>query len=199
MHPTHAFTIRLYEHIEPLDRGSRYEDPLQAAFDAGGLGTISGGGSHLSESGEIDFAEIEVDATDGSRAITTAIETLEAAGAPQGSEIREGSAILRTFGQLQCLAVYLDGVSLPDEVYAALDFEALTSALAQGAGVESYRGFWQGPQETGLYFFGPDGEAMFRGVEHVLLTVPIGQNARVVVRHGKPDLRPRTVRIPRTT
>ena len=34
-------------------------------------------------------------------------------------------------------------------------------------------------------------------VEPVLRRLPIGQNARVVVRHGKAALEPREVRIPR--
>jgi hypothetical protein len=29
---------RLHEHIEPIDRGSRYEDPLQAALDEKEIG-----------------------------------------------------------------------------------------------------------------------------------------------------------------
>ena len=65
------------------------------------------------------------------------------------------------------------------------------------AGPESFRGFWQGPEETGLYFFGPDAEAMFTKVEPLLRELPIGQNARVVIRRGKETLDPRTVRMPR--
>jgi hypothetical protein len=105
--------------------------------------------------------------------------------------------VLRDFGKLQCLAIYLDGTSLPDEVYADLDFEAVVAALGAAAGDNSYRGLWQGPEETGMFFFGPDAEAMFARVEPVLHGFPIGQNARVVVRHGKQSLRPREVRMPR--
>jgi hypothetical protein len=38
---------------------------------------------------------------------------------------------------------------------------------------------------------------MLARVEPVLRRLPIGQNARVVVRHGKPSLHPREVRMPR--
>ena len=105
--------------------------------------------------------------------------------------------MLREFGKLQCLAIYLDGNSLPDEVYANLDFEAVVAVIGAAAGADSYRGFWQGPQETGMFFFGPVAEAMFARVEPVLRGVPIGQNARVVIRHGKQSLRPRELRMPR--
>jgi hypothetical protein len=45
----------------------------------------------------------------------------------------------------------------------------------------------QGPQEAGILFFGPDVDAMFARVEPLLTTLPIGQNARVVVRDGKKE------------
>src|SRR5688500_5417605 len=95
------------------------------------------------------------------------------------------------------VAIFLDGVSLPDDVYANLDFGAVVSALGDAAGPDSFHGSWQGPEETGLFFFGADAEAMFRRIEPVLRALPIGQNARVVIRHGKPAFQPRTVRMPR--
>jgi hypothetical protein len=33
------------QHIEPLDRGDRYEDPLQATLEKVGIGRVTGGGS----------------------------------------------------------------------------------------------------------------------------------------------------------
>jgi len=126
-----SLTIRRYEHVEPLERGSRYEDPLEAALSRDGLGAIAGGGSLVSEEGEIEYAEIEVDTTDENLAITRMIEVLEAAGAPQGSVISRGNTVLRSFGRLQCLAVYLDGLTLPDEVYADLDFDAVVAQLGE--------------------------------------------------------------------
>ena len=100
-------------------------------------------------------------------------------------------------GTQQCVAVFLDGVTLPDEVYETLDFDGVVCDLGTAAGDASYRGFWQGAEETGLFFFGPDADALFARVEPVLRRLPIGQNARVVVRYGKPTLHPRELRIPR--
>jgi len=34
----HVVLARLYEHIEPIDRGERYEDPLQAALEHANIG-----------------------------------------------------------------------------------------------------------------------------------------------------------------
>ena len=195
----HLVLARVYEHIEPIDRGERYEDPLDEAIKQRGVGRVTGGGSQLDELGAITFADIEIELADLEASLQVVANALEAAGAPQGSELLLASdeRVLREFGTLQCLAVFLDGTSLPDEVYAELDFDAVVEEIGAAAGDGSFRGAWQGPEETGLFFFGPDADAMVARVEPVLRRLPIGQNARVVVRYGKPGLKPREVRLPR--
>ena len=195
----HLILARVYEHIGPIDRGDRYEDPLGDILEKAGIGRVTGGGSQLDELGGITYADIEIELANVDDALPIVADALEAAGAPQGSELIQASddRVLREFGKLQCLAIYLDGTSLPDEVYAELDFDAVVEEIGTAAGDDSFRGFWQGPEETGLFYFGPDAEAMFARVEPVLRRLPIGQNARVVVRHGKESLGPREVRMPR--
>ena len=195
----HLVLARLYEYIEPIDRGDRYEDPLQDALEKAGAGRVTGGGSQLDELGGISYVDIEIELANLDDALRTVTGALEAAGAPQGSELMLASdeRVLREFGTQQCLAVFLDGTSLPDEVYAELDFEAVVEEIGAAAGAGSFRGFWQGPEETGLFLFGSDAEAMLARVEPVLRRLPIGENARVVVRYGKPGLQPREIRMPR--
>jgi hypothetical protein len=105
--------------------------------------------------------------------------------------------VIRELGGRQSVAVYLDGVTLPDEVYANLDFDDLIDRLSDAAGADSYHGCWQGAQETGLFFFGDDAESMCSRLEPVLREMPIGQNARVVVRAARSDSPTRTVHLPR--
>jgi hypothetical protein len=195
----HVVLARLYEHIEPIDRGDRYEDPLQAVLENSGRGRVTGGGSQLNELGGIEYADVELELSNLDEAVGVVVDALERAGAPQGSEILDATdgRVLREFGKQQCLAIYLDGVSLPDDVYANLDFDAVVAEIGAAAGDDSFRGIWQGNEETGVFFFGPDAEAMFGQVEPVLRRLPIGQNARVVIRAGKPGLTPREVRMPR--
>lgn len=195
----HLVLARFYEHIQPIDRGVRYEDPLQAVLESKGLGNVSGGGSLLNKLGGIDYVDVEIELANFDEALDVVAETLESLGAPAGSELLEASSerVLREFGKQQCLAIYLDGVSLPDEVYSNLDFEAVVNEIAAAAGDDSYHGFWQANEETGLFFFGADAEAMFSRVEPLLRRLPIGQNARVVIRAGKRSLNPREVRMPR--
>src|SRR5262245_15833677 len=163
----HVVLARLYEHIEPIDRGDRYEDPLQAVLEQANIGRVTGGGSQLNDVGGIAYAEVEIEVANLDGALGVVVDALEKAGAPQGSELINvsDSQVLRQFGRQQCLAIFLDGMTLPEEVYADLDFEAVVSELGAAAGDGSNRGFWQGPEETGLFFFGPDAEAMFARVE----------------------------------
>ena len=187
---------RVYEHIEPLDRGTRYEDPLDAALRERGLGEVAGGGSQLTDTGEIEFADVEINVTNLDDALPVIVSTLEASGAPTGTELIGNAGVLRRLGRQQSVAVYLDGATLPDEVYADLDFDQLVDDLTTAAGEGSYHGYWQGPTETGLFFFGPDAEAMFTRIESLLRALPIGQNARVAVRTSRGQDGERTVRMP---
>ena len=188
---------RLYEHVEPIDRGERYEDPLDDALKGAGLGTVTGGGSQLGELGEIEFADVEIEVANVDAALPVIIEHMERAGAPVGSELLMEGGAVKVFGAQQSVAVYLDGVSLPDDVYANLDFGVTVDQLTSAAGEGSFHGFWQGAEETGLFFFGSDAEAVWSRLEPVLSAMPIGQNARIVVRPARDAARHRTVRLPR--
>ena len=195
----HLVVARLYEHIGPIDRGERYEDPLHAVLESRSLGRVTGGGSQLNEQGGIEFADVEIELADLDGAVQVVTTALEGAGAPQGSELIDASdsRVISEFGRQQCLAIFLDGATLPEQVYADLDFDVVVAEIGAAAGEDSFRGAWQGPEETGLFYFSPDAEAMFARVEPVLARLPIGQNARVVVRHGKASFEPRDVRMPR--
>jgi len=193
----HFVLARFYEHIGPIDRGDRYEDPLNEVLEAAKIGRVTGGGSQLTEDGRIEFADIEIELLDLDGALQTAVQALERAGAPQGSEIQLDGGVLREFGSSQCVAVYLDGVTLPEEVYADLDFDQLIAELDSVAGEGSYRGHWQGNEETGLFFFAPNAEELFTRIHPALSALPIGQNARIVVNEGKSSSPSRTVRLPR--
>jgi hypothetical protein len=197
----HAVTARIWEPIQPIARGERYEDPLQAELQRAKLGAVDGGGSQLTKLGEILFAELELQLANLDSAVDLTKRVLEEAGAPQGSELRfsDPGRTPVPFGSQQGLAIYLDGVSLPPDVYANLDLAAVVKQIEDtlGLGGKSLRGSWAGPEETSLYFYGPDAAHMFGRLEPLLRKLPICQNARVVLRHGNPDLAPETVRLPR--
>lgn len=192
---------RLWEPIQPIDRGDRYEDPLQEALEKEGLGEVTGGGSLLGNNGEIEYVDIDMElvSTDGIEVVKAA---LEAAGAPAGSLLlyeRDGEHVEVGFGRTQGLAIYLDGVGLPDQVYEQSNIDDLADmiivALGNGA-LGEIHGSWQGPERTAIYIYGRSAEEMFAAVEKVLRDYPLCQNAIVVIGHGRSSPNPREVVIP---
>ena len=198
----HAVFVRIPEPIEPIARGERYEDPLAAALEERGVGIVTGGGSQLGREARIEFVRLDLQLADLNGSLSLVREAMEELGAPIGSMLEfetAGRSESIRFGTQQELAIYLDGASLPDRVYEATDVGVLTGllngALAPTSAGE-VRHEWHGSTESGLFIYGPSAERMFEAVEPVLLTYPLGQNSRVVIRSDA-DVEPREVRIPR--
>jgi hypothetical protein len=199
----HAVSVRLAESIQPVNRGERYEEPLGEALAEHELGAVTGGGSQLSAEGEIRFVRLDLQLANLDRAVTLVRRVVEEAGAPIGSTIEfedDGRAETIEIGTHQAVAIYLDGASLPDEVYEQSDVNVLAGAI--GAALENgtlgeLRDYWEGSTETALYLYGPNAERVFAAVEPVLRGYPLGQNARVVIRPGTKGAEPREIRIPR--
>jgi hypothetical protein len=201
--PEPAFVVAtLWEYIEPLDRGDRYEDPLDEALSEQELGEVCGGGSQLSDTCGIEFVDIEINLTDLEPGLALVRGVLEEQGAPKGSVLRYtrgGEDITVEFGVTECLAVFLDGTGLPDEVYQDSDINVLAdqiNELLAADEIGEIRASWAGPTETAIFIHGRDAERIFSALQPVFNTYPLCQNARVVIRHGKEELQPRTVRIP---
>lgn len=199
---SHFVTARLPESIMPLDRADRYEDPLDDALSPRNLGEVIGGGSQLTGEKEIEFVDIDLELANLDEAVDVVKQVLEEAGAPVGSELRferDGRDVVIPFGRYEGLAIYLDGVSLPDEVYQNSDINELADRISEQitplGGL--IRGSWAGPTETSIYIYGPSAEAVFTQLEPLLCSYPLCQNARVVIGHGKPEPGARTIRIPR--
>lgn len=197
----HLVIARIPEHIEPMDRGARYEDPVQDALAIRELGMVTGGGSRLTAAAEIGYVDVEMALADLDGAVEVVQRILEEAGAPVGSQLlfeQDGREVERPFGMQEGLAVYLDGTTLSEEVYAETDIDALMerlSAAADSAGGE-LRSAWNGPTETALYHYGPSADAMLVALQPVFNEFPICQNARLVIRQAT-DGETRTLRVPR--
>src|SRR4051812_32896330 len=124
--------VRLWEPIMPLDRGERYEDPLDAALSQRGWGEVTGGGSQLTEHKEIEFVDIDLELENLGEAVDLVKRVLEEAGAPVGSELRfekDGKDFIIPFGTQEGLAIYLDGITLPDEVYQSAGINELADQI----------------------------------------------------------------------
>jgi hypothetical protein len=92
------FYVRIPGNIQPVERGERFEDPLQAALDAENLGEVSGGGSQLAGRGKgIEFCGMDVEVIDRDRGLHLIREVMRRLDAPPGTIIEE---YLPTFREL---------------------------------------------------------------------------------------------------
>jgi hypothetical protein len=85
--------VRLAESLQPVLRGARYEDPLNAVLNQQQCGRVVGGGTQLNERMETEFIDIELALADLDGALAVARATLASLNAPVGSTLhfmREG-------------------------------------------------------------------------------------------------------------
>ncbi len=84
--------VKIPESIMPVERGEKYEDPLDIALKKAGVGEVTGGGSQLAEPGKdgsptIDWVGIDVDLTDPATGLPLLKSELKRLGAPQGTTL----------------------------------------------------------------------------------------------------------------
>lgn len=101
-------------------------------------------------------------------------------GLPTGTTVEiHGKAV--ACGELAGVALYLNGTDLPDEVYAASGLQEVVTTLQEALGrVGQLWSYWQGPAETGLYFYGPDGAAIRDVLAAQASVVPLLESSRLV-------------------
>lgn len=84
---SHFVYAKILDAVGPLDRGDKYEDPLQDLLDAEGLGEVTGGGTLQDKSGTILHVGIDIELTDLDRGIPLVAQKLRELGAPAGSTL----------------------------------------------------------------------------------------------------------------
>ena len=99
----------------------------------------------------------------------------------------------------QAVLVYLDGQSLPTEVYEQNDLATLEDQLTEAidsSALGEFDGNEMGPTEVVLYMYGPSAEALFEIIEPILRAYPLCAKSRVIVRQGGPGAKEREIRLP---
>ena len=84
--------IKIPYSIIPIERGEKYEDPVDDALTEAGVGEVTGGGSQLGEPNEagnrnIEWVGIDIDLTDLANGIPLLKSELKRLGAPAGTTI----------------------------------------------------------------------------------------------------------------
>jgi hypothetical protein len=84
--------IKIPAPIQPLDRATLFEDPIDDALQPDDLGHVSGGGSLLGDAlpdgtRPIEFCGIDIDTTDRAAVLEVLRELLPSLGIPLASEL----------------------------------------------------------------------------------------------------------------
>ena len=84
--PGHFVFARIMDSILPMGRGPKYEEPLNEALRARGLGLVTGGGTQMSRDGSsIEWVGIDLELSDLGDALAFTRNLLRELGAPAGS------------------------------------------------------------------------------------------------------------------
>lgn len=78
---------KISDSVMPIERGSKYEDPLDDALRRSHLGEVTGGGSSLSKDRLIEWVGVDIELNDLAKGIPFVKRTLRQLGAPKGSKL----------------------------------------------------------------------------------------------------------------
>lgn len=173
-------TVQLNARYQPDDREA-YEELTRRKLQANGWGQLGeGGGTMMAPTGEPMECDFDLLIAPGQEDAVTALLD-RAFFVPRGSCLVIGDE-RRPIGHQEGLALYLNGTELPEEVYRTSDINAVIGSLEAHLGEErgQFLSYWQGPEETALYFYGPSFTVMKAALEEILPVHPLCAKCRII-------------------
>lgn len=174
-------TLHLNARFQPMHRHD-LEDALEELLSKKQIGSVEGGGTAMFPSREVKSCDIELELKDGSKETIAELESIiDALGVPKGSKLLWFGAdgderIERPVGRLEGMALYLNSTELPQEVYESCDInyviEQMESRMEEIGRMYSW---WEGPQNTALYFYGQSYNKMLAAVQDFIAEYPLCQ------------------------
>ena len=174
--------VRLNARLPSVQRGDRYEDPLAYWLEVQFPGSrVTGGGTLRSREGEPLVCGIDAEVVGEPDAVEDAVvEYLESLGAPRGSTVALTGRAPRDLGTTEGVGLYLARHGLPEEVYAENDINEFLDSLndaVDGFGV--LQAFWEGPEWTAVYVYGPSAQALVDIITPLVADHPLAQGHRL--------------------
>jgi hypothetical protein len=152
--PMWHLTLQLNARLMPTDRGAIIEDTIDRVLKERGIGAVDGGGTLMSVTGEIKHSDVEIYLNERSdKNYDEVYEIIMRLGAPKGSILisEDGE---KEIGDLEGLALYLSRADL-DANPKSCEINRLWSDLMDEIkGEHKYGSYWEGKEETALYFYG---------------------------------------------
>ena len=173
-------TLHINAGILPEDRKGYYEEPIDYALRKMGIGEVTGANTCLSENGEPVGCEIDILLNEASNGNYSQIQSfIEFLGVPKGSWLKVGEQQLK-IGNLEGIAVYLNGTDLEDDVYKNCDVNFVIEELLKILGDElKFYSYWEGKTETALYFYGKSAAQMKKLIMPFINTYPLCEKSRI--------------------
>lgn len=172
-------TLTLNARLQPEDRYEYYEKELTKFFKKGKLGRIDGGGTMISEENGPINCDIDIEYYVDKK--VTMIQLLQKLPAPVGSKLTFiGFEEEYEIGDIEGMAVYLNGWELDKDVYETCDTNYVVNEIVNLIGDEfAFFSSYRGNKETALYFYGTSFEQMKTVTAEFLATYPLCQKCRV--------------------
>lgn len=170
---TFHVTLKLNARFQPRDR-HELEDVLDEILSGESLGEVDGGGTMQMPSGEIEYCDIEINLKNGGKeTLDELARIVNHVRIPKGSQLQaEGMEI--PVGTMEGMALYMNGTELEEEVYKNCDINyAIEQMEKLMEGVGAMYSYWEGPEDTALYFYGVSYEAMLEKVKGFLDEYPL--------------------------
>lgn len=174
--------LNLNARLQPIHRGD-LEDALDEILGQMELGEVCGGGTLMSPSKEIKSCDIELDIDDDDKTVETLLDIIDKLGVPKDSKLILCDTPDRKeipVGRLEGLALYLNGTELPAEVYKSCDINyAIEQMDERLINIGRLYSWWEGPQDTALYFYGESYEKMLDAIKDFIEEYPLCQKCRI--------------------
>lgn len=84
----HLVFAKIVDTVGPMDRGSKYEDPLDDSLREHNFGFTTGGGTQMDKSGGIAWVGVDIELVDLDGALAFTRDRLRELGAPPGSVLQ---------------------------------------------------------------------------------------------------------------
>jgi len=176
------YTLNINARLQSFDRADIYADRIDDEIISAGIGEIDGGGSLLNTNGEIISCDVDIVLNnEDSGTFNQLIEILNKFEFPKGSRLSndDGDNIVQ-LGNLEGMAVYLNGTDLPENVYKDCDVNYVIEKMNKKMnGLGSMYSYFEGNKETALYFYGKSFEQMKQAIETFTAKYPLCEKCRI--------------------
>src|SRR5262245_36220953 len=85
----HFFYVRIPGDVQPIERGDRFEDPLDEALRNAGIGSVTGGGSQLGEGSTVAYCGLDVVVSDRDRGLEIIRRVMQTSECPRDAVVEE--------------------------------------------------------------------------------------------------------------